>query len=126
MIGINSKGDYKNTESFLSKILNRDGEVMRILNKYGAMGVSELSANTPKDTGRTASSWSYTINKTRGGYSIQYSNSSTTQGIPIVILLQYGHATNRGGYVLGQDFINPVIRPVAAQLLSELSEGVAK
>lgn len=38
---------------------------------------------------------------------------------PLVILLQYGHGTNNGGYVEGIDFINPAIKPIFEKLANE-------
>lgn len=91
--------------------------------KCGAAGVSELSAATPVDTGKTASSWSYEIKNTGSGVSVQWTNSNVTRdGTPIAIMLQYGHGTGTGGYVVGRDYINPAIAKVA----QEASENVHK
>lgn len=110
MIKISAKGDWKATEEFLkssTKISFED-----ILNKYGEMGVEALSRNTPKDTGKTASSWSYEVEKTRGGFSIVWSNSNVVNHINIAVILQYGHGTRNGGYVVGRDYINPAMQPL--------------
>lgn len=82
------------------------------LDKYGQEGVMALQENTPKETGLTASSWYYEIVKTNTGYSIQWKNSNIQNGVPIAIILQYGHATGTGGYVEGTDYINPAIGPI--------------
>lgn len=110
MIKVSAKGDWKKTEEFLkasSKITFED-----ILNKYGEMGVTALSAMTPKDTGKTASSWSYEIEKTRGGATITWTNSNVVNHVNIALILQYGHGTRNGGYVVGRDYINPAMQPV--------------
>lgn len=83
-----------------------------ILHRYGDAGVAALSAATPYDTGRTASSWSYEIERDADGYTIVYSNSHFNKGVNIAIILQYGHGTGTGGYVQGIDYINPSMRPV--------------
>ena len=110
MIVFKHKGDFKNSKKLLkgaSKIDHR-----RILESYGREGVRVLSAATPVDTNLTASSWEYYITTSRGAYSIIWTNSNVKNGVPIVILIQYGHGTRNGGYVQGRDFINPALQPV--------------
>lgn len=114
MIKFSTKGDWSRTNKFLERALNlvKLGE----LDKYGQKGVDVLAAATPKDSGETASSWYYKIVRSRSGVSIQWLNSSQNQGIPIVILLQYGHGLHNGGYVQGIDFINPALKPVFKEI----------
>lgn len=82
------------------------------LDFYGRKGMSALSSSTPVDTGLTASSWSYTIDKGSKRSSIYWTNTNIITGTPVVIWLQYGHGTGTGGYVQGRDFINPAIQPI--------------
>lgn len=99
----------------VEKLLNRivkDQSTHRILSKYGEMGVLALSRATPKDSGETARSWSYEIEKTGSGYKLVWKNSHVNKGVPIAIILQYGHGTRNGGYVQGRDYINPALRPI--------------
>lgn len=110
MIRFRHRGDFHNTETFFSRIRRRS--YIDILQKYGQAGVEALAASTPKDTGETASSWSYEIVQTRNGYSIFWNNSNVNQGVNIALILQYGHGTGAGGYVRGIDYINPAIRPI--------------
>lgn len=125
MIKISAKGDWSRTNSFLERALNiiKLGE----LDKYGREGVEVLAAATPEDTGKTASSWYYKVSRTRAGAKIEWLNSSQNQGIPIVILLQYGHGFQNGGYVQGIDFINPALEPVFEEIANnawkELTNG---
>lgn len=92
-----------------------------ILNRYGALGVKALEAHTPSDTGVTRKSWRYKITHEPGRYSITWTNSNLAPGgIPIVILLQYGHASRNGTYVPGRDFINPALRPILDNLSNDL------
>lgn len=84
-----------------------------------------LSAATPARTGLSSRSWDYTVSKDRSGWSITWTNSNkTSNGIPVVLLIQYGHATRNGGYVVGIDFINPTLAPIADRLKSELFREV--
>lgn len=106
-----SKGDWSKTFKFLERVKNE--EYLKVLDELGNQGVSALAAATPKDSGETANSWSYEIEKGRGFTRIVWSNSALGNGwFPIAIMLQYGHGTGRGGYVQGRDYINPAIRPV--------------
>lgn len=98
-------------EKMLNKII-KDKSTYRILSKYGEMGVLALSRATPEDSGETARSWSYEIEKTDSGYRLVWKNSNVNKGVPIAIILQYGHGTRNGGYVQGRDYINPALVPV--------------
>lgn len=104
------KGNFNKTEKFLKKAskLSLDD----ILKHYGEEGIQVLKEATPKDTGTTANSWYYTITKTDDRIAITWSNSNIVNGVPIAIILQYGHATRNGGYVEGIDYINPAMKPV--------------
>lgn len=110
MLTITSTGDLKTIERYLQKNLNR--EYMSILHKYGQMGVQELSAATPLETGETATSWNYEIEDNGSYISIIWSNTHVNKGVNIAIILQYGHGTGTGGYVEGIDYINPALRPI--------------
>lgn len=99
---------------------------MKILDKYGQAGVNALSAATPIDSGATASSWYYEITESKGNYTITWSNSNVADGVPIVILIQYGHATKNGGYVQGIDFINPTLKPMFKKIADDAWMEVIK
>lgn len=109
-----SKGDFKKTEKFLegAKVFNIKG----LLKRYGEAGVRALAAATPKDTGELASSWGYEIQTDRTGARVIWTNSKVVDGIPIAIILQYGHGTGGGGYVQGRDYINPALRHIFDEL----------
>lgn len=120
MITIKQKGSFAKTDAFLKKVSKMDA--MAILNKYGAKGVDALRQNTPIDTGNTANSWTYEVAKTSSGYRIYWKNSNIVDGVPIAIILQYGHGTGTGGYVSGRDYINPALRPI----FDEIAESAWK
>lgn len=117
MIRVSVKGDFKKTNSFLERAKNLFG--LGILDKYGRRGVDALRAATPKDTGETANAWYYRVVRNRRGVAIEWLNSSENEGIPIVILLQYGHGFQNGGFYEGLDFINPAMRPVFEQIADD-------
>lgn len=114
MISFKHKGDFKRTEKLLKKSLGR--EYRAILEKYAEEGVRQLSANTPKESGETAASWSYEIIQNGSSLSIIWKNSNIQKGVNIAVILQYGHGTRNGGYVRGRDYINPALQPVFDKL----------
>lgn len=119
-IRFKQKGDFKKTEKFLKKAQKND--FFKSIEKYARMGVSALESATPVDTGLTAGSWDYEIHQSRGSVSICWVNNNVNKGVPIAVILQYGHGTRNGGYVRGRDYINPAIRPI----FDEIAEGVWK
>ena len=110
MIKITQKGSFDKTTRFLNFLYRRD--FLRHLNEYGQEGVNALAAATPIDSGKTASSWGYEIETKLNRISITWTNSNIVDGVPIAIILNYGHATGNGGYVQGRDYIDPAVRPV--------------
>lgn len=124
MIKFSQKGDFSKLNSFLEKSKN----LIKIgdLDKYGREGVQALSEATPKDTGLTSKSWNYEIKRTNDRVSIMFTNSNIQNGVPIAIILQYGHGTGWGGYVQGRDYINPAIRPIFDKIADDAWKEVTK
>ena len=114
MITFRQKGDF----SKLSRFLERAKETVHMgdLDRYGREGVAALASATPVDSGLTASSWYYEIVRTKEGVTISFKNSNINKGVPIAIILQYGHATRNGGWVEGRDYVNPAIQPIFDQI----------
>lgn len=110
MISLTSKGDFRKTEKFMKNA--RTKKLMTILKQYGEEGVAALMIATPLDTGRTASSWRYEIKIENNSIRLVFHNDNIQNGVPIAIILQYGHGTGTGGWVEGRDYINPAIQPV--------------
>lgn len=109
-ITFKNRGDFSKTKRFLNFIHGQ--RYLNSLERYGLEGVSALSAATPIDTGKTAASWTFEIERTDTVTRIAWLNTNNTKTIPIVMLIQHGHGTGTGGFVEGRDFINPAIRPV--------------
>lgn len=123
MISIETKGDLSKMIKKLEKL--RKAKFLSILEKYGKIGVSELANATPKRSGRTAASWSYTVVQNGDTYEIQWSNSNVNRGVNIAIIIQMGHGTRQGGYVQGIDYINPVTSKIFEQLKQEIAREVS-
>lgn len=113
MISVKSSGGFSKTRSFLKNA--RDFRIS-VLYKYAEEGVRALSIATPKNTGETSNSWYYRIVEDKNSTRIEWCNRHIEDGVPIAIILQYGHGTNGGGYVEGTDYINPAMRPIFEEL----------
>ena len=122
LIVFRQKGNFKNTERFLKRAsrFNLD----QILDQYGREGVAALKQATPKDTGLTANSWHYKVSRTQDKITITWSNSNIQNGVPIAVILQYGHGTRNGGYVEGIDYINPAMKPIFDRIAARAWEEV--
>lgn len=103
-------GGFTKTERFLNRMKRR--EYLNVLDEFGRDGVQALRNATPVDSGATAEAWDYEIKRTRNYTEIVWTNSNINDGVPIAVILQYGHGTGTGGYVQGRDYINPAIRPI--------------
>ena len=124
MITINHYGDFKKLTNFLEK-MKRMFDVS-MLDKYGREGVAALSAATPVDSGKTASSWTYEIKDIKDGVALTFDNTNIQNGVSIAIILQYGHGTRNGGWVEGRDYINPAIQPVFDKIANEAWKEVTR
>lgn len=123
MISISHKGDYAKLTRYLEK-MKRVARVS-ILDKYGKAGVDALSAATPVDTGLTARSWYYRVESNANSATITFYNSNIQNGVPIAIILQYGHGTRNGGWVQGRDYINPALQPIFDEIVDDAWKEVA-
>lgn len=120
MVIVKQKGDFSKTEKFLNTISKK--LYYRNLQKYAEQGVAALASATPVDSGTTANSWDYEIRQTKNSVSIYWTNSNVNKGVPIAVIIQYGHGTRNGGYVQGRDYINPAMRPI----FDKIAENVWK
>lgn len=124
MIKFRQKGDFSKTFSYFKKV--KDPIPNGILERYGHEGVAALSAATPKDTGLTSESWKYKVKKSSTSATLSFYNTNIQNGVPIAIIIQYGHATKNGRWVEGLDYINPALKPVFERLSIMLWEEVKK
>lgn len=110
MVRLVSNTKFNKTRAYFKEV--NKSEYISELEKYGEMGVNALRNATPVRTGETARSWGYKIVSTAKSIRLIWYNDNRVDGVPIAIILQYGHATRNGGYVKGIDYINPAIKPV--------------
>jgi hypothetical protein len=123
-IDVKQHGNLNKTYNFLTHVKRKD--FSDVLDKWGREGVAALSSATPRNTGTTAESWEYNVKKFLNYAKITWSNTNLNDGIPIAILIQYGHGTKNGAYVEGVDFINPAMRPIFEQLADSIWKEVTR
>lgn len=119
-ITVTAPGGFSKTYKYLNEIQSfKRRKLMSILKKYGEQGVKSLAEMTPKDTGETANSWSYEITEKSNSIVLSFNNDAQNDGVPIAILIQYGHGTGTGGYVPPTDFINPAMEPIFKKIADD-------
>lgn len=124
MIGIECKGNFSKSLGYLEKVKH----IARLsnLDKYGREGVAALASATPVDTGLTAASWYYRIEYSADAVKLVFLNSNIQNGVPIAIVLHYGHGTGTGGWVEGRDYINPAIQPIFDKIVNDAWREVTR
>jgi hypothetical protein len=124
MISFRQKGDFSELTRFLEKAKN--ALHLGDLDRYGREGVAALASATPVDSGLTAKSWYYKVEHKDGSAVISFHNSNIQNGVPIAIIIQYGHGTGTGGWVEGRDYINPAIQPIFDKIADDAWREVTK
>lgn len=124
MISFRQKGDFSKTIRFMTKA--KEAVRLKDLDRFGREGVAALASATPVDSGETANSWYYNITNEKGSATIAFYNSNIQNGVPIAIILQYGHGTRNGGWVQGRDYINPAIQPLFDKIANNAWREVTK
>lgn len=123
-ISVRQKGNFSKLTRYLIKA--KQAVTLSDLDKFGKEGVAALSSATPIDSGKTANSWYYEIENKNGSTTIAFYNSNIQNGVPIAIILQYGHGTRNGGWVQGRDYINPAIQPIFDKIAEKAWKEVTK
>ena len=124
MITIESQGEWKLTRNWFDRMTKLD--LALIMNQFGKEGVSALAAATPSRSGLTSKSWNYEVTRKDNNWKITWTNSNVNKGANIAVLIQYGHGTRNGGYVVGRDYINPAIRPVFDKIAQKAWKEVTR
>ena len=124
MITIESQGEWKLTRNWFDRMTKLD--LALIMNQFGKEGVSALASATPSKSGLTSKSWNYEVTRKGNNWKITWTNSNVNKGANIAVLIQYGHGTRNGGYVVGRDYINPAIRPVFDKIAKQAWKEVTK
>lgn len=126
MISFKQKGNFNKVETFFKRnlVLN----YMSILETHAKEGVNALRIATPIDSGQTADSWYYKIERYLDSKTIviYWLNSHVIDKVPLAILIQYGHGTKNGGYIQGIDFVNPTMKPIFERIMNDVWKEVIK
>lgn len=124
MISFRNKGNFSKATRYFERVKQSMKRVD--FNKYGQTGVAALSSDTPVESGKTANSWYYEVIEKKGSVTISFNNRNIQNGVPIAIILQYGHGTRNGGWVEGRDYINPSIQPVFDKIANDAWKEVTR
>lgn len=122
MISFTVSGSFKNTENFLKKLAQ--GDMYKSLEQLAREGANALASATPIESGLASSSWDFEISRSKRSCTITWTNTDVENGFPVAVMLQYGYGTGTGGYVQGQDYINPAMRPIFDRIADQVWKAV--
>lgn len=124
MLKIRNKGSWDRTDKFFKKSV----KITKIENitALAERCIELLKAETPKDSGLTAESWSYQIDKTKNKKTLYITNSNIQNGVKVALLIEFGHATVGGTWVEGKDFIGPITQKAYNDILNETWKELKK
>lgn len=111
---------WSRTEDTLKRIKER--AYTTPLARIARQGLDKLRAVTPKLTGATAEGWFSDVVDNIKSIDIDFSNVNIHNGFNVVRGLVEGHGTGTGGWVAGNDFINPA----SEEMMTELADSVWK
>jgi hypothetical protein len=117
MVTIESKGDFKKATRFFKK--SRKAVQLKNATSVAEKCIQRLKAVTPVETGITANSWTYKIERGWRKTTIQINNTNIQNGINIALLLEFGHRTKGGGWVSGKNYIEPEIQKAYNEVLNK-------
>lgn len=124
VISFESKGNFDHIDGFFKRTKKKNFK--KALQYFGELGVQALAMETPVDTAETAMSWGYEIAEGDGEITLTFTNDVMAGGVPLVILIVYGHATRNGGYVQPYDFVNPVTKQLFDEIANSIWREVTK
>lgn len=124
MIKVRHKGNFYKTIKYMGRL--KKAVDPKMFDKYGREGVAALASTTPVKTGLTANSWYYRVTSNANQITLEFLNSNIQNGVPIAIILFYGHGTRNGGWVEGYDYINPAIQPIFNKITEEMWREVSR
>lgn len=94
-----------------------------VLKTIGAEGVNSLKTNTPKNTGKTASGWTYDIKGNKTKAEVIWKNVAHPElDVNLAKLIDMGHGTRTGGYVPPR----PYIKKAMSGVLKTAGDKIAK
>ena len=123
-MNISSEGSFNNLESFLKRAVKNSSkqEVVELAEAI----VSKLRQDTPKRSGKTASSWSYNIYNSSNGFVIEIINTNNNGSVNVARIIHFGHGTGTGGYVPPKPFITTAIDSVYKSKIDSILTKMVK
>lgn len=123
-VSFSSKGDFSNALNWLKKT---EQSPSTILSQIAKEGEKALAANTPQETGETASGWVSEITSKDGRHEIAWKNKAHPEASANVAkLIELGHGTGTGGYVQPQPYIKQAMEPVWKGVSDKLAKEMIK
>lgn len=125
MISVRQKGNLRRIEKYLKQ--DYTDTTRKTLKKYGDIGLESLKAATPVRTGLTRDSWEVELKEHKGNFKLSWNNTNLDRdGLPVIVLLEYGHGTTNKGYVPGRNFVRPTIRPILEKIDKIITRNIAR
>ena len=123
-MNITSEGSFNNLESFLKRAVKNSSkqEVVELAEAI----VSKLRQDTPKRSGKTASSWSYNVSNDSNGFVIEIINTNNNGSVNVARIIHFGHGTGTGGYVPPKPFITTAIDSVYKSKIDSILTEMVK
>ena len=123
-MNISTEGSFNNLESFLKRTVKNSSkqEVVELAEAI----VSKLRQDTPKRSGKTASSWSYNISNSSNGFVIEIVNTNNNGSVNVARIIHFGHGTGTGGYVPPQPCITTAIDSVYKSKIDSILTKMVK
>ncbi len=120
-----SRGDFDNLQKWLKNVSNNPPS--SALSRIAVEGNRSLAANTPRDTGQTASGWQAEIKTTRGGAEIAWTNTAHPGArVNVAKIIDQGHGTGTGGFVLPRPYIKKAMDGVFSKAGDKIAEEMIK
>ena len=123
-MNITSEGSFNNLESFLKRAVKNSSKQEPV--ELAEAIVSRLRQDTPKHSGKTASSWSYNVSNDSNGFVIEIINTNNNGSVNVARIIHFGHGTGTGGYVPPKPFITTAIDSVYKSKIDSILTKMVK
>ena len=123
-IEVKSSGSFDSIDKYLSKASSVYD--YKKIDEIAKETVEKLSISTPKKSSKTANSWSYKLDITRKGFSLEFDNYNVQNGNNVAILINDGYSTSSGKWVSGEHYIEEPVREAYEKIMKETWEEIKK
>lgn len=124
-VSFETKGDSKALEQWLKNVSSATPSAS--LNSIARQGEQSLAANTPKDTGVTASGWKAKVTSKGTTSEIAWTNTAHSgESVNIAVIIDQGHGTGTGGYVPPKPYIKKSMNSVWSTAGDKIAKELIK